>query len=121
MTCRPVAWAMLAAVIALASCQSTDALYLTPEAPLGSPGLTGQTPQFEANPTGAVAQLTPSEKAAIRSDLQAATAPAARQAAADNAGAYRQGIAQLQKQGDALTQERLRRIEASSEVSTATE
>ncbi len=98
----------------LTACQSTDALVLEAETPLGQPALVGQTPAFEANPSGAAAQLTPQQEAEIRADLQAASAPAATQAAADNAGAYRDGIVRLQKEGDALTQQRLERIQNST-------
>lgn len=102
---------LLAATAALSACQASDTLSLAPDAPLGQPGLTGQTPRFEANPTGATAQLTADEKADIRTDLQAASAPAERQAAADNVGAYRAGVTRLQQEGDALTEDRLRRIQ----------
>ena len=107
--------AIFACMLALTACvtSSPDVLLSSVSTePVGEAQKTGQFPVIGQVPTGQTTQLTPTEKAATKTDLAKATQKGDAQAAQNSEAIYRKEVADLQKLALDAQKKRLAEIEA---------
>ena len=94
---------------------SPDKLFAATE-PTGQAQTTGRYPKIGEVPVGQTTQLTPTEKAITKRELNTAVAQGRAQASQDNQGKYTSEIKQMRKQASESRKKLLEQIETTNRV-----